>query len=170
MTINSSSSRHHQTSHAVQCDIDHALELQHIWLEIQAQRWHQIERFLWPLFCYRHGYVTNKGKPCLTSAKARLRRSDNALKSDSVTMIALVPFKAIIGELKKHEKDGNLSFSRMQRVLLHLLDYRLISAAEWQTLISLGLQHQMPALWYQQKNVNLEIRMALADITFHQSH
>lgn len=158
------------------CEVDHALELQHIWLEIQAQRWHEIERFLWPLFCYQHGYVTRKGKPCIATAKAGVLRSDlatksaNGTKSDNVTLIALVPLKAVVGELKKHDKDGNLSFSRLQRVLLHLVDYRLIHRDEWQTLIQLGLQHHMPSQWYRQTHCGLEIRMALADIRFHQSH
>ncbi|KJY83313.1 hypothetical protein TW81_09980 [Vibrio galatheae] len=54
-------------------DLD--LEFEHIYLEVKAERWQQIERFLFSYYCFREGLVTNNNKPDWETARKNATRS-----------------------------------------------------------------------------------------------
>lgn len=128
-------------------DLD--LELEHIFLEVRAERWHQIERFLFSYYCYRCGYVTKQDKPDWESARKHAPRSQGFESIASSALEPIVPLAVVIGELKRYWRDGDLTLQRARRLLDSLLDYVVISKSELQTLKKAGLQNAMPASWYQ---------------------
>ena len=128
-------------------DLD--LELEHIFLEVRAERWHQIERFLFSYYCYRCGYVTKQDKPDWESARKHAPRSQGFESIASSALEPIVPLAVVIGELKRYWRDGDLTLPRIRRLLDSLLDYVVISKSELQALKKAGLQNAMPASWYQ---------------------
>lgn len=128
-------------------DLD--LELEHIFLEVRAERWHQIERFLFNYYCYRCGYVTKQDKPDWENARKHAPRSQGFESVASSVLEPIVPLAVVIGELKRYWRDGDLTLPRIRRLLDSLLDYVVISKSELQALKKAGLQNAMPASWYQ---------------------
>ncbi|TFH92726.1 hypothetical protein [Vibrio ouci] len=128
---------------------DLELEFEHIYLEVKAQRWHQVERFLFSYYCYKHDYVSKLGKPDWELARQSVAHSTHCKSLKESTLEPVVPLSVVIGEIKRYWRDGELTPSNLRRVLDTLLDYVLISKAELQALKNAGLQNAMPASWYQ---------------------
>jgi hypothetical protein len=128
---------------------DLELEFEHIYLEVKAQRWHQIERFLFSYYCYKHDYVSKQGKPDWELARQSVVRSTRYTSLKESALEPVVPVSVIVGEIKRYWRDGELTPSNLRRLLDTLLDYVLISKAELQALKKAGLQNAMPACWYQ---------------------
>ncbi|MDF2154665.1 hypothetical protein [Vibrio sp. CAU 1672] len=135
------------------------IELQHIWLEIQAQRWSNIGRFLFSYYCFLHGWVTKANKPCWETARRKLCAS-STIQTRSQTLIEpLVPEDTVIGLLKSHSKSEPLSLIETQKILTQFLHYAVISKQEKQR-----LSVNMPAHWYHQDEKPLQTRFEQAGI------
>ncbi|MDC5812790.1 hypothetical protein OPW07_24015 [Vibrio europaeus] len=128
-------------------DLD--IEFEHIYLEVKAERWPQIERFLFSYYCYREGFVTSKNKPDWESARAKAPRSIQVQDIQESALEPVVPLKVVIGEIKRYWRDGELTPNSLRRILDSLLHYATISKQELTELKKAGLQNAMPACWYQ---------------------
>ncbi|NAX20476.1 hypothetical protein CAG65_04585 [Vibrio sp. V39_P1S14PM300] len=143
-------------------DLD--IELEHILLEIRAERWNQLDRFLFPYFCFREGYLTKQGKPDWEAARAQSPRSSKIMQVKHACLEPLLPNEALIGELKRHTRDGNLTLASLKRILATALQYAVISKEEKQALSSLGLADAMPPEWYRSAERTIHARFDAANI------
>ncbi|MGF1756240.1 hypothetical protein L4C33_21955 [Vibrio makurazakiensis] len=125
------------------------IELEHIFLEAKFERWKHIERFLFPYFCYRTGYVTKQGKPDWEFARQSVPKSTSTNDPKELVMIPLVPESSVIGEIKCIVRDDELSKEALSDVLDKLLTYCLITKTELAKMKKLGVEKSMPAAWYQ---------------------
>ncbi len=139
---------------------DADIELQHIWLEVQAQRWHNIPRFLFSYYCYKHNHVSKMNKPCWETARNELPASNTVQTRKSSVIEPLVPEIAVVGLLKTLSKDGEMSFDTMVQTVQVFLHYVVISKQE-QT----KLKPNMPVSWYQEEVKPLKARFDLAGIS-----
>lgn len=148
-------------------DLD--IELEHIFLEAKFERWKHIERFLFPYFCYRTGYVTRQGKPDWEVARQSVPRSTlvNDLK-DSV-MLPLVPESSVVGEIKCLVRDDELSKETLTDILDRLLTYCLVTKAELAKMKQFGIEKAMPANWYQLTTKEPLFRLEFLGITLDRS-
>lgn len=137
-------------------DID--IEFEHLYLEVKAERWHMLERFLLSYFCFREGYVTRNGKPSWELAREQCPSSSNSDRRNEGVLEPLVPLDTIVGEIKRHWRDGELSPSRLRRILDDLLHYAVISAKEKSALKAARLNNAMPPSWYRDPNQDIHCR------------
>ncbi|NVD06485.1 hypothetical protein FCU94_06125 [Vibrio sp. JPW-9-11-11] len=128
---------------------DLELEFEHIYLEVRAQRWQQIERFLLSYYCYKHGYTNKQGKPDWQLARQHSLRSTVLVSLNDSALEPVVPLKVIVGEIKRYWRDGVLTPSSLKRILDSLLHFVTLSKQELAALKQAGLSHSMPAHWYQ---------------------
>ncbi|MFB9215200.1 hypothetical protein [Vibrio sinaloensis] len=128
---------------------DQQLEFEHIYLEVRAQRWQQIERFLFSYYCYREGFVSANNKPDWESARQNAPRSTAVRNQQEACLEPVVPLKAVVGEIKRYWRDGKLTPASLQRILDSLVHYVSLSQAELASLKKAGLHNAMPASWYQ---------------------
>lgn len=142
---------------------DADIELQHIWLEVQAQRWHNISRFLFSYYCYKHNHVSKTNKPCWETARNTLPASSAAQTRKNCVIESLVPEDTVVGLLKTLSKDGEMSFDAMAQTVQDFLYYVVITKQE-QT----KLKPHMPASWYQEDQKNLTARFELSGISIQQ--
>ncbi len=138
---------------------DADIELQHIWLEVQAERWHNISRFLFSYHCYKQGHVSKTNKPCWETARNLLPVSKTIQDRKNCVIEPLVPEEAVVGLLKTLSRDGEMSFDVMADTLNSFLRYVVISKHEQAT-----LKPNMPASWYQGKDKHLLVRFDQAAI------
>jgi len=143
-------------------DID--IEFEHLILEISNQRWVMVERFLLSYFCFREGYVSKTGKPDWQIARERCPRSSSVITIKQTELEPLVPLPSIIGELKRYQRDGELSRQSAQRIINSLLHFAVITKAEKQRLHSLGLAESMPSDWYPSMDKQPNARFIAAKI------
>ncbi|MGY0615908.1 hypothetical protein [Vibrio sp. FJH11] len=139
---------------------DADIELQHIWLEVQTQRWHNIPRFLFSYYCFKHNLVSKTNKPCWETAREALPASTTIQTRKDSVVEPLVPEETIIGLLKTLSKDGEMSFETMEQTLNKFLHYVVISKQE-----QAKLKPNMPAIWYQNMDKPLMMRFELAGIS-----
>ncbi len=144
---------------------DVEIELEHIWLEARAERWPQLERFLFSYFCFRHQYLTRHGKPDRRLAEKLCPCSENAELCTETVLEPLVPLDAVQGEIKRYQRDGKLTPSTLRRLLDSLLHYAVISRQQKQRLKDLGYSNSMPAIWYQKDEKSITCRFEAAGIT-----
>ena len=129
---------------------DEHFELQHILLEIKAERWHAIERFLFPYYCYRHRLVSRQGKPDWNLAREQLPHSSKVTRSKQSVIEPLVPEPSVVGLLKGFWKDNeNITLEQLECLLATWLEYVVISKEELKALKQAGLEKSMPSEWYQ---------------------
>ncbi|GAB2663054.1 hypothetical protein [Vibrio panuliri] len=128
-------------------DID--IEFEHLMLEIHARRWSMVERFLFSYFCFRQGFLSKAGKPDWQTARDQSPQSVTLRSLKLAELEPVVPHQAIIGELKRYERDGELTRQTVQRILDSLLHYVVISKTEQRVLKLAGLADAMPPEWYQ---------------------
>ncbi|CAE6905727.1 hypothetical protein [Vibrio sp. B1FLJ16] len=139
---------------------DADIELQHIWLEVQAERWHNISRFLFSYYCYKHNHVSKTNKPCWETARNTLPASSAVQTCKNCVIEPLVPEDTVVGLLKALSKDGEMSFDAMAQTVQDFLYYVVITKQE-QT----KLKPHMPASWYQEGAKPLMSRFELAGIS-----
>ncbi|GLT20017.1 hypothetical protein GCM10007938_38000 [Vibrio zhanjiangensis] len=144
-------------------DID--IELDHIFLEAQAQRWTCIERFLFSYFCFRENYLTSKGKPDWESARHNCMRSSRVTTIENGVLEPFVPHSVIIGEIKRHCRDGSLTRQALKRILNQLLDYALIAPQDKAALKAARLNEAMPTDWYHSASRPVFQRLDTVNIT-----
>ena len=138
---------------------DADIELQHLWLEVQAERWQNLSRFLFSYYCYKHDLVSKTNKVCWETARALLPYSKTISERKHAVIVPLIPEDTVIGLLKTISKDGDMSFEMMTSTLDTFLRYVVISKQEKNQ-----LKPNMPASWYQQESKPLMARFELAGI------
>nr|WP_321458648.1 hypothetical protein [uncultured Vibrio sp.] len=143
---------------------DADIELQHIWLEVQAERWHNLPRFLFSYYCYKHNFVSKTNKPCWETARNHLPASSTIQDRKNSVIEPLVPEDAVVGLLKTQSKDGEMSFDAMTKTLETFLHYVVIAKQE-----QAKLRPNMPASWYQGNEKPLKARFDLTDISIQES-
>jgi hypothetical protein len=139
---------------------DADIELQHIWLEVHTERWHNVPRFLFSYYCYKHNFVSKTNKPCWETARSELPASNTIQTRKNSVIEPLVPEDAVVGLLKTLSKDGGMSFDAMAKTLKDYLHYVVISKQE-----QVKLKPNMPASWYQKSKKPLLERFELAGIS-----
>lgn len=138
---------------------DADIELQHLWLEVQAERWQNLSRFLFSYYCYKHDLVSKTNKVCWETARALLPYSKTISERKHAVIEPLIPEDTVVGLLKTISKDGDMSFEMMTNTLDTFLRYVVISKQE-----KARLKPNMPAIWYQQESKPLMARFELAGI------
>ncbi|MHB9955298.1 hypothetical protein [Vibrio campbellii] len=138
---------------------DADIELQHLWLEVQAERWQNLSRFLFSYYCYKHHLVSKTNKVCWETARALLPCSKTISERKHAVIEPLIPEDTVVGLLKTISKDGDMSFEMMTSTLDTFLRYVVISKQE-----KAQLKPNMPASWYQQESKPLMARFELAGI------
>ncbi|EDP60151.1 hypothetical protein [Vibrio sp. AND4] len=138
---------------------DADIELQHLWLEVQAERWQNLSRFLFSYFCYKHNLVSKTNKICWETARTLLPCSTSIDDRKHAVVEPLVPEESVVGLLKAISKDGEMSFEIMTSTLNTFLRYVVINKEE-----KARLKPNMPAVWYQQENKALMTRFEIAGI------
>ncbi|AUW05164.1 hypothetical protein [Vibrio campbellii] len=138
---------------------DADIELQHLWLEVQAERWQNLSRFLFSYYCYKHNLVSKTNKVCWETARTSLPCSKTTTERKHAVIEPLIPEDTIVGLLKTISKDGDMSFEMMANTLDTFLRYVVISKQE-----KAQLKPNMPASWYQQESKPLMARFELAGI------
>ncbi|MHA2799920.1 hypothetical protein [Vibrio harveyi] len=138
---------------------DADIELQHLWLEVQAERWQNLSRFLFSYYCYKHNLVSKTNKVCWETARASLPCSKTITERKHAVIKPLIPEDTVVGLLKTISKDGDMSFEMMASTLDTFLRYVVISKQEKNQ-----LKPNMPASWYQQESKPLMARFELAGI------
>ncbi|WP_045452559.1 hypothetical protein [Vibrio campbellii] len=138
---------------------DADIELQHLWLEVQAKRWQNLSRFLFSYYCYKHSLVSKTNKVCWETARASLPCSKTIYEHKHTVIEPLIPEDTVVGLLKTISKDGDMSFEMMKSTLDTFLRYVVISKQE-----KAQLKPNMPASWYQQESKPLMARFELAGI------
>lgn len=138
---------------------DADIELQHLWLEVQAERWQNLSRFLFSYYCYKHDLVSKTNKVCWETARALLPYSKTISERKHAVIEPLIPEDTVVGLLKTISKDGDMSFEMMTSTLDTFLRYVVISKQE-----KARLKPNMPAIWYQQESKPLMARFELAGI------
>lgn len=133
---------------------DLELEFEHIYLEVRAERWQQIDRFLFSYFCFREGFVTKHGKPDWETARAKAPRSNQVQAIKQSALEPIVPLEVVVGEIKRYARDGLLTPTSLKRILDCLLHFVVITKQEQTTLKHAGLMNNMPSTWYQCENKN----------------
>ncbi len=139
---------------------DADIELQHIWLEVQAERWQNIPRFLFSYYCYKHNLVSKTNKPCWETARNKLPASNTIQARKNSVIEPLVPEDAVVGLLKTLSKDGEMSFDAVAKTLETFLHYVVIAKQE-----QAKLRPNMPTSWYQENEKPLKARFDLAGIS-----
>ncbi|PQJ46148.1 hypothetical protein BTO00_08555 [Vibrio campbellii] len=138
---------------------DADIELQHLWLEVQAKRWQNLSRFLFSYYCYKHNLVSKTNKVCWETARASLPCSTTITERKHKVIEPLIPEDTVVGLLKTISKDGDMSFEIMTSTLDTFLRYVVISKQE-----KAQLKPNMPASWYQQESKPLMARFEHAGI------
>ena len=127
------------------------IELQHIYLESKAERYHSLGQYLEAYYCYRHQLTTRQGKPdwqqIFTFASPSLAAKACTARKQTVKEM-VVPLSVMIGKLKTLVRDDELSIEAIADLLDRELDYVILSRSEWQQLCELGLENRMPADYY----------------------
>ncbi|BFN31181.1 hypothetical protein VHTUMSATKI_13760 [Vibrio harveyi] len=109
---------------------DADIELQHLWLEVQAERWQNLSRFLFSYYCYKHNLVSKTNKVCWETARASLPCSKTITERKHAVIEPLIPEDTVVGLLKTISKDGDMSFEIMASTLDTFLRYVVINKQE----------------------------------------
>ncbi|WP_447066334.1 hypothetical protein [Vibrio alginolyticus] len=126
---------------------DADIELQHLWLEVQAERWQNLPRFLFSYYYYKHNLISKTNKVCWETARANLPASTSIKERKNAVVEPLVSEETVAGLLKAISKDGEMTFDVMGTTLDTFLHYVVISKEE-----KARLKSNMPASWYQRSN------------------
>jgi len=143
-------------------DLD--IEFEHLWLELSAQRWAMVERFLFNYYCFREGYLSKQGKPDWETARLSAPKADGCTSIKHTQLEPIVPLTVIVGELKRYERDGELNRQSARRILDSLLHFVVITKQQKQALRQLGLADSMPKEWYASTTREPYLRFSLAGI------
>ena len=153
-------------------DFNANLELQHIYLEIYAERYHSLRQYFEAYYCYREGLVTRQGKPDWEQIFTVAPHSQQALTcADRKQLVRemWLPLSVLEGKLKVMVRDDVLSIEAIQTLLDEQLRYVIVSRTQWQMLKQKGWVDQMPPAYYQPTSPhyqNADYRFAQLGITF----
>ncbi|KXI24317.1 hypothetical protein AS132_02245 [Photobacterium sanguinicancri] len=128
------------------------LELQHIYMEVNAERFHYLPLFFESYYCHRHGLVTNNDK---TDWEGIFKVAPRSLEAQGITERKrlvrewFLPSSVFIGLLKAMVRDDRLSLAALQTELEQKLFYVVITREEQAKLKQQGGLKAMPASYYQ---------------------
>ncbi|MGF1873265.1 hypothetical protein [Photobacterium indicum] len=148
------------------------LELQHIYLEVYAERFHYLRRFLESYYCYQHNLVTKQGKMDWEGIFRHAQRSKAASHISNRKLLVremTLPLPVLIGMLKVLVRDDEASIENIQQLLDAYLSYVVITREEHQALKKAGLLERMPSTYYQENSADFHLassRFSAVDITF----
>ncbi|OAN13038.1 hypothetical protein A3K86_15340 [Photobacterium jeanii] len=135
-----------------QLSSDLELELQHIYLEVNAERYHYLPQFFEAYYCHRHNLVTKQGKvdwEAIFDFAPRSQAARGVSQRKELVREWLLPTSVVVGQLKALVRDEELSLTNIQAVLDCALQYVILTRGEAQALKQKGLQTTMPASYYQ---------------------
>ncbi len=147
------------------------LELQHIYLEVYAERYHHLKAFIEAYYCFTHGAVTKNDKPdweAIFDTGLRTTQSCGVMDRKLLVRDMLVPFSVLVGMMKVMVRDDDLTIDGLRQLLDEKLQYVILKRVEYSRLVKQGLKEAMPAGFYQthshyyQQNT---ARYDVADIT-----
>ncbi|WP_036822284.1 hypothetical protein, partial [Photobacterium sanctipauli] len=118
------------------------LELQHIFLEANAERYHSLRQYFEAYYCYSHKLTTRQGKPdweqifsfASCSQQAAMIQASKANHRKETVRELRVPLSVLTGKLKTLVRDEQLTLEAVKQLLDSTLEYVVISRAEWQVL------------------------------------
>jgi hypothetical protein len=148
------------------------IELQHIYLEVHAERFHYLRRFLESYYCYQHNLVTKQGKSDWEGIFLHAQRSKAARGIANRKLLVremTLPLPVLIGMLKELARDDEASIENIQQLLDAYLSYVVITREEHLMLKKAGLLERMPSTYYQEKSTDFHLassRFTAVDITF----
>jgi hypothetical protein len=148
------------------------LELQHIYLEVHAERFHYLRRFLESYYCYQHNLVTKQGKmdwESIFQYAQRSKAASNISNRKQLVREMVLPLPVLIGMLKALVRDDEASIENIQQLLDVHFSYVIITREEHLALKKMGLLERMPTTYYQKKSTNFHLvssRFSAVDITF----
>ncbi|MGF1690725.1 hypothetical protein [Photobacterium kagoshimensis] len=128
------------------------LELQHIYLEVNAERFHYLPLFFESYYCHRHGIVTNNDKvdwEGIFKVAPRSLLAQRVTDRKQLVREWFLPSAVLIGQLKAMVRDEQLSLTALQTALDQKLFYVVITREEQAKLKQQGRLKSMPASYYQ---------------------
>lgn len=148
------------------------LELQHIYLEVHAERFHYLRLYFEGYYCYRHQLVTRQGKADWEQIFDHSTRSMAARRITNRKQLVRelrLPLSVLTGKLKALVRDDELSLDAIKHLLDTYLDYAILTREEFQRLKAAGLHDRMSADYYQQGSIgyqNTDSRFIAVGIEF----
>ncbi|MGF1717313.1 hypothetical protein [Photobacterium chitinilyticum] len=142
------------------------LELQHIYLEVYAERFHYLRPFFEGYYCYRHQLVTRQGKADweqIFDHGVRSKAASQITNRKQLVRELRLPLAVLIGKLKVLVRDDELSLDAIQCLLDNNLEYTILTRDEFQRLKAAGMLDRMPAEYYRQGSANYQCTGARFD-------
>ncbi|MGF1683087.1 hypothetical protein [Photobacterium minamisatsumaniensis] len=131
------------------------IELQHIYLEANAERYHSLRQYFEAYYCYRHQLVTRQGKPDweqIFGVARRTKQAANITDRKQTVRELLLPLSVLTGKLKTLVRDERLTLEAISQLLDDSLEYIILGRQEWQVLKKHGWLEVMPPEYYQPTN------------------
>lgn len=135
------------------------LELQHIYLEVYAERFHYLRQYFEGYYCYRHQLVTRQGKADweqIFDYSVRSMAASQIKNRKQLVRELRLPLAVLTGKLKALVRDDELSLESIKRLLDSHLDYIILTREEFQQLKAAGFHDRMPADYYQQGSIGYQ--------------
>lgn len=129
-----------------------SLELQHIYLEVYAERYSHLRTFLESYYCYQHGLVTKQGKPDWIQIFNVGKRTIAAHKIQERKLLVremMLPLSVIMGYLKTLVRDDEATIENIKMIIDEHLEYVIMTREEYDALVKAGLKEAMPIGYYQ---------------------
>ena len=148
------------------------LELQHIYIEANSERYYSLGKYFEAYYCYQHNLVTRQGKPdwqqLFAFAKTSLQAKACSSRKETIKELVL-PVSVLTGKLKALVRDDELTVDAIGKLLDKHLEYVILSRGELQKLHQLGYENRMPSSFYRPDNAEYQNPMSrfnLAEIQF----
>ncbi|MCG7500002.1 hypothetical protein MHO82_24370 [Vibrio sp. Of7-15] len=129
-------------------NIDCHIELQHLLIEIDYERYANIGDILERFYCYKHNLVTSNNKPDWKQLQQFAVHSQAAKTSKQVICESTLPEEVLTGELKKRARIQEWDEESLTLFLEEHLAYMTITKEQKKHLASLGLDKRMPTQFY----------------------
>ena len=129
-----------------------SLELQHIYLEVYAERYSHLRTFLESYYCYQHGLVTKQGKPDWIQIFNVGKRTIAAHKIQERKLLVremMLPLSVIMGHFKTLVRDDEATIENIKMIIDEHLEYVIMTREEYNALVKAGLKETMPIGYYQ---------------------
>ena len=129
-----------------------SLELQHIYLEVYAERYSHLRTFLESYYCYQLGLVTKQGKPDWIQIFNVGKRTIAAHKIQERKLLVremMLPLSVIMGHFKTLVRDDEATIENIKMIIDEHLEYVIMTREEYNALVKAGLKETMPIGYYQ---------------------
>ncbi|MCG3865986.1 hypothetical protein I3259_17960 [Photobacterium sp. Ph5] len=143
------------------------LELQHIYIEVQAERYHHLKAFIEAYYCFTHGALTKQDKPdweAIFDVGIRTTKAEEIMDRKLLVRDMLVPLSVLIGYMKVMVRDDVLTIEGLRNLLNEQLKYVVMTREEYADLSKQGLRDAMPISFYQRENKHYKQVSARYDV------